>query len=283
MRPFLLSVELGHPVRCALVRIETTCRAFRALWIDNVSAEEAVITHSEGMISVHGEVRRSDFHAYVRAALRATVLHPLQFGSRDLRRISVLDDPRQPFMPYLSSRSIFSITLIAQFTFEHSNIHDYFYGEHPHLPHLFSTGHWVTIEDHDCRSRIACLRLGIHDHSLWAQVPFLESHELDSDRLFHADMFSRVIAIYFGANIGDEGDWSSSTAFTNEIPLDYLRYHKCCDSGVEAALRKVDQDQAAWQVGALLRVDVAIWDDDEWLTDLSLRVDQDSIPGEVES
>ena len=106
---------------------------------------------------------------------------------------------------------------------------------------------------------------------------------MDSVRLVRADKFSRVIAIYFGANIGDEGDWSSSTAFTNEIPLDYLRYQKCWDIGVEAALRKVDQDQAAWQVGALLRVDVAIWDDDEWLTDLSLRVDQDSIPGEVES
>ena len=54
--PFLLSVELGPPVRCALVSIRATCCTFRTLWINDASTREAAITHTESMIRFHAGI-----------------------------------------------------------------------------------------------------------------------------------------------------------------------------------------------------------------------------------
>ena len=295
VRPFLFSVELRHRVRCALDSIETTCRALRSIWSDDASTEDAVIIHTQDVIDVRGGVSRSDLHIYVHAALSAIVVHPLRVGPRDIRRISGFNHARHQSMPEFaphdmlehSPHNIISITSIAQFTFQHQDVSMYFHGAHMCTPLLFSTGHWISTGIDECEVRIALLRLAICDlrrngkHVLWAQVPFLELADLHSSRLVEAEKFSRVTAVYFGADFGDDGDWISSTAFTNSIPLDYLYYQNCCERGVTAVLGRVNQERADWKIDALVRVNVVMWDDDEWFTDYSLKVSPESVAGEV--
>ena len=45
MKPYLLSVELGPSIRCALVSLLTTCSEFHTLWEEAGSSHELVIAH----------------------------------------------------------------------------------------------------------------------------------------------------------------------------------------------------------------------------------------------
>ena len=94
---------------------------------------------------------------------------------------------------------------------------------------------------------------------------------------------ARFKAIYFGAHISDDEDWRSSTAFKNDQLIEVEGYESFfCDSGVAAALRKVEQDQTDFVISALVGVEVAIQDDDdEWLAMDSLQVSQAFEPGGV--
>ena len=103
-----------------------------------------------------------------------------------------------------------------------------------------------------------------------------------SEGLKASHTFSQVNAIYFGANVADDEDWRSSTAFKNDDGVGYESFF--CDSGVAAALRKVEQDQTDLVISALVQVEVVIQnDDDELLTIDSLQVSQAFELGGVES
>ena len=76
--PFLLSVELGTQVGCTLASIGATWRAYRSLWINDISTQEGAITHTQDMISAHGGMNRLDLQTYIKVALNATVLHSMK-------------------------------------------------------------------------------------------------------------------------------------------------------------------------------------------------------------
>ena len=110
---------------------------------------------------------------------------------------------------------------------------------------------------------------------MFAHIDFMED---GNQALKASHTFSQVNAIYSGANVADDEDWRSSTAFKNDEITDL----NVC--GVAAALRKVEQDQTDLVISALVQVEVAIQnDDDEWLTIDSLQVSQAFEPGRVES
>ena len=289
MCPFLLSVELGPPVRCALVSIRATCRTFRTLWINDASTREAAITHTESMIRFYAGMSRSDFQAYINAALGATVIHPLRLGSGAIARISMDSAARAwPRAWPAPLQRISSITVIAQFTFKYKDVHRYFHVAHMSIPDLLSTGHWISTRVNDCEVRFAVLCLHIGDTFddgnifMYAHIDFMED---GNQALKASHTFSQVNAIYSGANVADDEDWRSSTAFKNDELFEVEGYKSfSCDSGVAAALRKVEQDQTDLVISALVQVEVAIQnDDDEWLTIDSLQVSQAFEPGSVES
>ena len=282
MCPFLLSVELGPPVRCALVSIRATCCTFHTLWINDDSTREAAITHTESMIRFYAAMSRSDLQAYVNAALGATVLHPLRLGSGAIARISMDSAARAwPRAWPAHLQRIGSITVIAQFTFKYKDVREYFHGAHMGIPDLVSTGHWISTRVNGCEVRFAVLCLHIGDTFddgnifMFAHIDFME----DGNQALKASYtFSQVNAIYFGANVADDEDWRSSTAFKNDEITDL----NVC--GVAAALRKVEQDQTDLVISALVQVEVAIQnDDDEWLGIDALHVSQAFEPGRVDS
>ena len=94
--------------------------------------------------------------------------------------------------------------------------------------------------------------------------------------------FSQVNAIYFGANVADDEDWRSCTAFKNDELFEVEGYESFLCGVAAAVLRKVEQDQTDFVISALVGAEVAIQDDDdEWLTMDSLQVSQAFEPGRV--
>ena len=156
------------------------------------------------------------------------------------------------------------------------------------IPDLQSTGHLISTRVNGCEVRFAVLCLCISDSydddnlAMWAHIDFMED---GNQALKASHTFSQVNAIYFGANVADDEDWRSSTAFKNDELFEAEGYESfLCDSGVAAALRKVEQDQTDLVISALVRVEVAIQNDvDEWLTMDSLQVSQAFELGGVES
>ena len=157
------------------------------------------------------------------------------------------------------------------------------------IPALLSTGHWISTRVNGCEVRFAVLCLHIGDTFddgnifMYAHIDFME----DGNQALKASYtFSQVNAIYSGANVADDEDWRSSTAFKNRLGyrVEAIEKSFSCDSGVAAALRKVEQDQTDLVISALVQVEVAIQnDDDEWLTIDSLQVSQAFEPGRVDS
>lgn len=289
VKPYLMSVELGPPIRCALVSLLTSCRGYHALWEEVVSSHELVITHDRNAIQFYGRVSLSDFQAYISAALRATVLHPFRLAFQDLVRIPQLNILHQ-LVPNIASQSFASITIAANFSFDHKDITYYLHGVHMGIPIVYSTAHWIYATCDGIEVRLMDLRLAIADfndegvHALAASSPveYTEPMEFPTTRFANAKKVARISSLFLGLP-GDANNKRSSIAV--EWSEDIWQPHVvdlslCGDACIGAAISKADQDGTDIVVSALLQVHIAMQDNDTtWLPITSLRLSHEPVPG----
>ena len=305
VKPYLLSVELGPPIRCALVSLSTSCSTFHALWEEAHSSPELVIAHDLTSISFYGRVSLPDFQTYISAALRAIVIHPFRLVMQDIARLPELNDLRQQIVPGIFSRAqnYASITIAADFVFEHESITEYVHVLHPRfmfmgIQVLCSTSHWIyaTCNGVEVKMMDLCLAIGdIFDegvHTLYAQEPAISMAMEPA----YARKVARINALFFGLPKIRLRNKSCpflrsciAVEWSDEIwQPQYIDGHEpshCKHACVGAAIRKANQDGTDLVVSALVQVQLAMQDNDNgmWLPITSLRVAHESLPSHVES
>ena len=251
--------------------------------------------HDDRSVSFCGAVSYLEFETYVHAALRASVVHPLRMGSRDIHSISRMINLGRPFLPGFLARHMAPIATMVQFTFEHRLIRQYFHGVHMSSPALISTTHWISAKTHERQGRVVDLCLEIRDiqgdgvHALGATAGFayVEPPGFDSPRFAYAAKFVRIDSVFVGLpSTTNERHISSTTLKWSDIewPPENVRgcpFTYCTSACVEAAMRKAEQEHADLIIGAFVQVKLAICDDGERLPITSLRVSQDSQEGDL--
>ena len=295
--PYLLSIELGPPIRCAMVSLRTTCSTYSTLWPIDASTQNVVIVHDDRSVSFCGAVSYLEFETYVHAALRASVVHPLRMGSRDIHSISRMINLGRPFLPGFLVRHMAPIATMVQFTFEHRLIRQYFHGVYMSPVRLISTTHWISAKIHERQGRFVDLCLQIADfqddgvHALGATAGFAYVEPsfagFDSPRFAYAAKFVRIDSVFVGLpSTTNERHISSTTLKWSDTEwppelVDGCDFTYCSSACVEAALRKAEQEHADLIIGAFVQVKLAMRDDGEWLPITSLRVSQDSQEGDL--
>ena len=250
--------------------------------------------HDGRSVCFCGAVSCLEFRTYVHAALRASVVHPLRMGSRDLPSISRMIDFGQPFLPGVAACHIASIATIVQFTFEHGLIREYLHGVRMSIPQLYSTTHWISAKIHESQEWLVDLCLetadtqddGVHALGARAPVAYVEPQEFHSPRLAYATKFVRIDSVFVGLPSTTNESHMSCMALTwseTAWPPDVLLLRMVRSACVEAAMRKAEQEHADLIIGALVQVKIAMRDDGEWLPITSLRVSQDSEEGFVDN
>ena len=265
VKPFLFSIELGPPTRCALVSLLNSCSAFHTLWEEHASARELIIVHDHYAIEFRGRICPSDFQTYISAALRATVVHPCRLVLRDISCISWFNDLQQQVVPNIVSQNSASVTIAVDFVFERENIGSYLHSMHMHIPQLISTRHWLyaTCDGIEFALLDVCVAIcdvrDEGDHALFAVAPweYEEPEMFPTTRFAYAKKFARTTSLFFGLwSVTDHQRSSIAVEWSEERwPPSWITEYApsfSTDPCVEAAIRKADQEGTDVVVSALV-------------------------------